>query len=169
MCHPLSKEAQSLSPEIDLDPSTGAQDNDPKVIAQRGVAAAKLQKAQSLTGEGKIEEAIALYKEIQKFTEITANQWNLLCWNGSLHRHAADVMFACEKAVELEPENASIRDSRGLARALTGDKEGAINDFQDFIDERPYPEGVEQRKKWIQELNAGRDPFTEDEVLENLL
>jgi Flp pilus assembly protein TadD len=38
-------------------------------------------------------------------------------------------MSACEKAVALAPKNGEFRDSRGIARALTGNKQGAIEDF----------------------------------------
>jgi regulator of sirC expression with transglutaminase-like and TPR domain len=38
-------------------------------------------------------------------------------------------MDACERAVALAPDDGQIRDSRGLARAMTGNIEGAIEDF----------------------------------------
>ncbi|WP_306558131.1 tetratricopeptide repeat protein [Nostoc sp. 'Peltigera malacea cyanobiont' DB3992] len=62
-----------------------------------------------------------------------ANSWNTLCWGGSLQKQAADVLPACDKAVALAPEDSRIRDSRGLARALTGDTQGAIEDFEAYI------------------------------------
>jgi hypothetical protein len=80
-------------------------------------------------------------------------------------------MYACQRAVELEPENGSLRDTRGLARALTNDYKGAIEDFKFFLEwekkaEMP-PEYVRQRQRWIQDLEAGRNPFT-PETLEAL-
>jgi regulator of sirC expression with transglutaminase-like and TPR domain len=42
-------------------------------------------------------------------------------------------MKACEQAVTLAPEDSDIRDSRGLARVLTGNVDGAIADFQAYI------------------------------------
>lgn len=56
--------------------------------------------------------------------------WNSVCWYGSLTGLAAEVMPACERAVALAPEDGGIRDSRGLACALTGDLEGARKDFE---------------------------------------
>ena len=38
-------------------------------------------------------------------------------------------MFALKKAVKLKPNNSNIQFNRGLARALTGDYQGAIEDF----------------------------------------
>ena len=92
----------------------------------------------------------------------------------------AEVINYCEKAVEFELEGESWEDSRGLARALTGDTEGAIDDFQAFIDwiDNTKPQTEDQkvqfkewklrRQGWIDALRAGENPFTE-EVLKSLL
>jgi WD40 repeat protein len=121
----------------------------------------------------KVSEAIVAYQKVQKLmpTSISARSWNNLCWVGSLHGHAAEVMAACEKAVSLAPKDSvfNYQDSRGLARALTGDTQGAIEDFQAFI-ESPYSKEEEkaQRQRWIDALRAGKNPFTKEE-LESLL
>lgn len=73
-------------------------------------------------------------------------------------------MSACEQATILAPEHGGFRDSRGLARALTGNVDGAMADFQAFIS---WTEDVEQRSKrqgWIDDLRAGKDPFTPEEL-----
>nr|MDJ0718341.1 tetratricopeptide repeat protein [Prochloraceae cyanobacterium] len=78
-----------------------------------------------------------------------------------------EVMFACEKAVTLAPENGGIRDSRGLARALTGNTKGAIEDFQAFIEwtySDYYPDHKAQRQRWIDALRANKNPFTDEEI-----
>jgi WD40 repeat protein len=68
----------------------------------------------------------------------------------------------CNRAVELEPENGECHDARGLARALTGDYRGAIEDFEFYIewarDKRPE-RLLSWRQEWIGELKAGRNPF----------
>jgi hypothetical protein len=56
-----------------------------------------------------------------------------LCWAGSLRGYAAEVMTACDLAVERDPDSGWYRDSRGVARALTGDYPGAISDFEAYI------------------------------------
>jgi len=71
---------------------------------------------------------------------------------------------ACEQAVALEPENNGIRDSRGLARALTGNITGAIEDFQAFINSTNDKDMKAQRQRWIDALRAGQNPFTPEEL-----
>jgi protein-disulfide isomerase len=58
---------------------------------------------------------------------------NSVCWEGALLNEAATVMSACRAAVELASNNASYRDSRGLALALTGDLQGAAADWAFYI------------------------------------
>ena len=116
------------------------------------------------------EAAAPLYNKAQSIdpNEIDTELWDQLCWLGSLDRHAQDVFFACEKAVELAPDNLIYRDARGLARALTGNTQGASEDFQAFVDSPEFDEEYRnKRKQWIDALKKGEDPFT-DEVLEDL-
>mgnify|MGYP000564927931 CR=1 FL=1 len=90
-------------------------------------------------------------------------------WRGSLAGFAETVLPACQLAVELAIEAEDyflygIRDSRGLARALSGDYDGAIEDFQFFIDDPAsdsYMRG--QRSEWIEWLEQGF--FTLDDAL----
>jgi hypothetical protein len=69
----------------------------------------------------------------------------------------------------LNPDDASCHNSRGLARALTNDYSGAVEDFKFVVeyakktDDESYP----KREIWIAELKAGRNPF--DEVTLNEL
>ncbi|MFW5765948.1 MAG: WD40 repeat domain-containing protein, partial [Coleofasciculus sp.] len=124
--------------------------------------------------EGNVQEALAAYDKAQRIDptwQISAESWNTLCWFGSLHKEVATVMDACEKAVALAPENGNFRNSRGIARALTGDNQGAIEDFQasiEWADSQIYEEQIKQRQGWIDALKAGKNPFTPEE-LENLL
>ncbi|GAA6615001.1 hypothetical protein [Scytonema sp. NUACC26] len=97
---------------------------------------------------------------------ISADDWNSLCWDGSLRGFAKDVMFACEKAVALSPKDGGILDSRGLARALTGDRKGAIEDLQTFIKRTDDSKRKSQRQCWITSLNAGKNPFPTEELRE---
>ncbi len=93
-----------------------------------------------------------------------ARAYNLMCRWGSLEGQAERVLPECERAVELEPDNGSYRDSRGLARALTGDYAGAIEDFQFYVEwgqNKQPKERLDKRRDWIWELEAGRNPFDE--------
>lgn len=162
----------SLQKAVDLDPTLKII---PEAEAGRIAASALVEKGTSLALQGQIEEAMATLADAQKYdptVEISANDWNALCWHGSLYGHAKDVLQYCELAVTLAPEDGGIRDSRGLARALTGDFEGAIQDFEFFVEWSKEPgsnaQNVDWREKWISELKAGRNPFTE-ETLQALL
>jgi len=93
--------------------------------------------ARKLFNDHKVTEALAAYTSAQRVDPkltVSAEPWDMLCRRGSLSGHATEVMYACEQAVKLDPENGAIRDSRGLARALTGNTDGAVEDFQAFID-----------------------------------
>ena len=97
-----------------------------------------------------------------------ASLLNEVCWYGSLRGFASQVLPSCEQAVALAPDNADIRDSRGLARALNDNYSGAIADFQFFIDHTARTGNEAQlRQTWIRDLKAGINPFT-PEVLEGL-
>ena len=140
---------------------------DPETEARKIAAPALVERGYILVNIDKIEEAIAAYTKAQDIDpelEISAILWNLLCWNGSLQGYAANVLDACETAVNLAPESGNIRDSRGLARALTGDFEGAIEDFQAFVDWTFNDGEKAQRQHWIESLHAGENPFTPEEL-----
>jgi tetratricopeptide (TPR) repeat protein len=128
-----------------------------------------LDEGRKLARAGKFDEALEVYAQAQQLDpalKISAKDWNSLCWNGSLAEQAATVMNACQQAVKLDPENREIRDSRGLARALTGDTKGAIEDFSFYVQELKKGEKLEstelqikQRTQWITALKAGKNPF----------
>jgi hypothetical protein len=101
---------------------------------------------------------------------------NSVCWKGSVNGFAKLVKPACEKAVELAPDillKRLIRDSRGLARALTGDTTGAIEDFTVALEYiKAHPDSfnaafLQRREDWIAALKEGGDPF-DDAMLKSL-
>jgi len=135
-----------------------------------------IQQGKELIEKGDIKGAITFYKKAQELDpnlKITVYSWNALCWNGSLRGYAKNVMFACENAVSLASEDVHFyRDSRGLARALTGDTKGAIEDFEAYIkwaENKKQPDDYKifyyrtQRQGWIDALRAGENPFTPEE------
>jgi uncharacterized protein YjbI with pentapeptide repeats len=134
-------------------------------------AAVALSKGMSLVREGKVAEAIQAYNQalmIDPNLQISAESWNILGWFGSVHGSASDVLYACEKAVTLEPDNIKYQQSRGLARALIGDLAGALADFQTFVESKRFnnlPESMKQRRlRWIESLKVGENPFTPEEL-----
>jgi len=80
-------------------------------------------------------------------------------------------MEYCEKTVELATDGQSLarfKLRRALARALTGNIQNAIKDFQFYIEQRDgHEEWKSKAQGWIDALQNGDNPFTE-EVLKNL-
>jgi hypothetical protein len=127
-----------------------------------------IEQGKQLAQAGDIAAALAKYNEAERQAsdpnfEISAASWNTLCWFGSLWNHAAEVRFACERAVELAPDEGAYRDSRGVARALLGDYPGAMADFKFFIDwsrqNGQYERYGLSRERWLTQLEAGQNPF----------
>jgi WD40 repeat protein len=100
---------------------------------------------------------------------------NSVCWFGSVDRFADVVLPACENAVKSAPDKARAhlyRESRGVARALTGDISGAIDDLTaayEYMKAYPeiFPGYSEGREKWIATLKEGKSPF-DDATLESI-
>ncbi|NES05250.1 MAG: hypothetical protein F6K22_21960 [Okeania sp. SIO2F4] len=83
----------------------------------------------TLVTQGQVDEAILAYNQAQELDsdlEISADDWNYICWKGSLNNQEEKVMFSCEKAVKIAPDNGLIRNNTGFARALISDFNGAI-------------------------------------------
>lgn len=75
---------------------------------------------------------------------------------------AITAMAACERAVALSPANGDYRDTRGIARALTDDYSGAIEDFQFYLsqaNEKLANRVLARRRNWIEVLCNGRNPI----------
>jgi hypothetical protein len=138
------------------------------VIPQSGVALISAL-ARKRMNEGKNDEAKAIIQVglawILPLNDDITN--NTLCWFGSLDGFAAEVLPACERAVSLAPNSrlAGMRDSRGLALALTGKTEEAIPDFQALVD-WCHQNGCSdttgsQREQRIEALKNGQNPFNQ--------
>ncbi len=159
------KEALTFDPALDLNPEKEA---------KRLVVPNLVKEGERLAEKGEINAALKAFAEAQANDpsfKISSYTWNNLCWEASVRGFVADVMFACEKAVELEPDNGGNRDSRGVARALTGDFPGAIEDFQHYIQwaqkQNRWKKRILQRQDWIKKLQAKQNPFNE-EVLKQI-
>jgi WD40 repeat protein len=124
---------------------------------------------------GEVDPSVTLFKGLQTLgiaEHVPAQIWNQICWYGSLWGQAQKVADICELAVSQDPFNGDIRDSRGLALALTGKTNEAIQDFQAMVDWCKQNECsgtiVTQREQWIAALKSGKNPF-DDQLLKSLL
>jgi hypothetical protein len=97
----------------------------------------------------------------------TAGTWNGVCWWGALYGQVQRALPACEAAVAPDTTDLAIRDSRGLARALGGDLEGARQDFEYIVAHAAAGPFLDRRAAWLEALRAGTNPFTQ-EVLADL-
>ncbi|MHC5738272.1 hypothetical protein [Nostoc sp.] len=51
-----------------------------------------------------------------------------------------------------------------MARALTDNYQGAIEDFEAYIAQTEDKDSKAQRQRWVKDLRAGKNPFTEAEL-----
>ncbi|MGK7881377.1 MAG: hypothetical protein AB4060_14965 [Crocosphaera sp.] len=129
---------------------------------------------------GLIEEAIFLYKKAENLNPNPkdyanyASSLNTLCRFGSLYNNDDEyVLNSCDKAVDKasDYQKPFVYDSRGLARALNKDRDGAIEDFEVYVKDKTRDENLrKQRQQWIDELEKGTpiDEIFTDEVLKDL-
>jgi hypothetical protein len=97
-----------------------------------------------------------------------------LCIYGSLLDSVEiepDILQACERAVELDPDDGVAYNRRGIARALTGDLTGAAKDLafhKEWLEENHPDETtlIVEREEWITALEAGENPIDEDTLEE---
>jgi hypothetical protein len=107
---------------------------------------------------------------LSPWVTVDGSFWNALCWHGSLSGHAAAVLTACDRAVAMSDSYVFFLDSRAVARALTGDLRGAIDDLEAIAaDDSGAGSNLwrEVRQGWLTALRSGESPFTE-ELLESL-
>ena len=144
-------------------------------------AAVSLSQGYTLAKKGEIEAALQAYEKAEQLNSnlwVEVWYWQLLCWYGCLYGYAEKVLFAGEKAVEMlenEAETCCL-ESRGIARALTNNLAGALEDFKaanvasmwfTVIDReinRSALKTHQQRERWISILEAGENPFTSEEL-----
>ncbi|MFM7168233.1 MAG: TIR domain-containing protein [Planctomycetaceae bacterium] len=150
--------------KVDPDPETRAKD-----YASRACIRIAIEKVK----RGEVDEAVKSFTRAQSINpdlRIEAQAYNELCWNGCLYGKPNPVKFAGDEAVKKAPDNCQFRDTRGVARALTGDYPGAIEDFEAYVNDsrNSNASGKKLRQSWILALKAGENPFT-SEVLGSLL
>jgi len=133
---------------------------DPGYAPYRLLATAQRRTGQIQAQLATFDQAVALYPE----------SWSAQgnrCWYGALFGEAERVMDSCDRAAALAPETrGESMGWRAVARALTGDRAGAIADLEEALRRldargmanRPY---ATRRRQWLEQLRVGEDPFDE--------
>jgi tetratricopeptide (TPR) repeat protein len=140
---------------------------DPEDRARQEIAKALIYKAETFVRQKKVEDALTTLEEAKKLhsaVKISDEIYAELCWSGVLEDKAQLVLEACEISVKNNPEHGGMRDSRGVARAMTGNLEGVIQDFKHYVEwapSRDRPQArIDRRKRWIEQLDNGKNPFS---------
>jgi tetratricopeptide (TPR) repeat protein len=171
------QEAQSLDPEIDLDPLTTDIEKNPADVAMYLAAASMVLEGYEHAKKGEAEQAELLYEEAGRLNpklEENAEFWNNVGWWYSLGGHPERAVIPSENAVMLAAQDSSFLgyclDTRGLARALTGNLAGAIEDYEAAMSSQVYMAQEDYKAKtreWVAAMRKGEQPITE-QVLQEL-
>ena len=130
----------------------------------RGVAYFKL-------GGAHDDQSLKDLKHILSIDSDHTDSLNNLCWYMSLGGRAAEGLPYCERALGIDPDYHLAYDSRGLAYAMLGDYQKAIEDFTKFLEwlgtqsTDTYDRYGPRREKWVESLSKGENPFDEAELL----
>ncbi|MGB0387036.1 MAG: hypothetical protein ACPGWR_19650, partial [Ardenticatenaceae bacterium] len=165
----IAKFEQAIALEPDLADLLYQAPLEPETEARRLAAETLIEEGERLVHKGEVNDALAAYEKAQEIypqLDISGPSWNTLCRFGAPWGYPKEVMHACENAVQQDPDNGLAHNSRALARGLTGNYAGAIEDYQLFIqwsqETGKYKHYIPLRQKWIDALQAGEDPFDDE-------
>ena len=155
------QKASNLDPKLGREAEKDAKE-DPKDIA----VTVLLERGENAFQENDYKAAIEAYSEAYKLEQnsVSAERWSEICLYGSLRGYAEVVIDACENALYLKPNYTEYLKYRGIAKAITEDKEGAIKDFESFIESHYYKSAKRRVQRYIDDLRAGENPFTDAEI-----
>jgi WD40 repeat protein len=131
-------------------------------------------KGEELIRAGKVDDGVAFLKAAQtafagaqklgRTSEISVEVWNRIAWLGTVWGNTPDFLYSSDQAVAAAPSMPELRDTRGVARALSGNIAGAIEDFEVFVNSDKAGELRSRRVRWIQTLRNGENPFSREEI-----
>lgn len=140
----------------------------PDLPAGPGVWQELLEEAERFVDSGAEKQAHNLYQQIAEgaIKEKDAYLCNLVAWQGTLAGFSKTVKTAAETAVKIAPHDFNYLDTRALNRALNGDRDGAIQDFRQVVQNKAnfQEDFIKLRKKWLRVLESGNNPFNRDEL-----
>ena len=148
----------------DFDKSLGDDPENVRAYLHRGMAYIKL-------GGTHDEQAFADFHHILTIDSDHTGALNNLCWYMSLAGMAAEGLPYCERALSIKPDHYLAYDSRGLAYAILGNYEKALEDFNKFLEwlstqsSDTYDRYGPRRERWVESLSKGENPFDEAELL----
>jgi WD40 repeat protein len=112
------------------------------------------------------EHNAALMSQASRFAtqQRDAAACEMVCILGAVTGTPREAISACERAVELTPQNLERRAGRGIVRAMTGNYEGAIEDIEQLRlaapEDRPSDEAkLKDYDGWIDALRKHQNPF----------
>ncbi len=133
-------------------------------------------KAACLRRLGRFEESLAVYDEAIR--ALPDNWWpySHRCYYRGLLDDPHEVLADCDRSIELAPDDMVVAlDRRAMIRALVGDREGAIADFEEALElsERrvrgAYSSELRAiREQWLERLREGDNPLTEEAIWADL-
>jgi hypothetical protein len=143
-------------------------------VAAIGNGERAARKGEELIRAGRVDEGLASLKAAQtalaaaqqpgRASDIPVELWNRIAWLGTVWGKAPDFLYSSDKAVGVAPSMPQPRDTRGVARALSGDIAGAIEDLEIFVNSGEAGELKSRRLRWIQALRNGKNPFDREEI-----
>ena len=68
------------------------------------------------------------------------------------------------QALQINTESIENYFGRSLAHLAQGDTQGAIEDFEAFIAQTDDKKQKSQRQRWVKDLRAGKNSFTDEEL-----
>lgn len=129
------------------------------------------QKAVALRRLGRIDESLRVYDDaIQAFPDLWWPHSHRCFYTALLTGDTETALPHCDRALALDPDEPAIAyDRRAFVRAMAGDLDGARDDLAEALDrfEAGDDYAIERRatrERWLEALEAGRDPLGEAEI-----
>jgi hypothetical protein len=118
-------------------------------------------------GINSLKEAQTAFAEARRLgdtREISVEDWSAIGWLGTVWGKASDFLYSCDQAVAANPSLPELRDTRAVARAMTGNFAGAIEDLEIFVKSDKAGALAPRRLRWLEALRKSENPFTSEEI-----